>query len=97
LVATRKEAQLLRWHQEGRKKEFSKFRHPADAAQWGNINNHFKWFNEEISPKKKGKHHKNAREDLKNLGIRPELYVEETKTGTDLPVAATTLSKAKRK
>jgi hypothetical protein len=40
--ATRKEAQLFLWHDEGRKelKKDGKFRHPADAAQWGNINNH---------------------------------------------------------
>jgi hypothetical protein len=50
-----------------------------------------------LQQKSKGKDHKNAREDLKEMGIRPELYVEETKTGTNLPVAATTLSKAKRK
>jgi hypothetical protein len=31
-----------------------------------------------IQRKSKGKHHKNAREDLKELGIRPELYAEET-------------------
>jgi hypothetical protein len=48
--ATRKEAQLLRWHDEGRKelKKDGKFRHPADAAQWGNINNHFPWFDEDV-------------------------------------------------
>jgi hypothetical protein len=40
---------------------------------------------------------KNSREDLKELGIRPELYTEETETGTNLPVAATTLSKAERR
>jgi hypothetical protein len=45
----------------------------------------------------KGKDHINAREDLKELGIRPELYAEETVMGTNLPVAATTLSKAERK
>jgi hypothetical protein len=45
----------------------------------------------------KGKDHKNAREDLKDMGIRPELYAEETDTGIDLPVAATTLSKTERK
>jgi hypothetical protein len=43
--ATRKEAQLLRWHDEGRKElnynKDGKFRHLANAAQWGNINNHF--------------------------------------------------------
>jgi hypothetical protein len=50
-----------------------------------------------LQQKSKGKYHKNAREDLKELGIRSELYAEETKTGTNLPVAATTLSKAERK
>jgi hypothetical protein len=48
---TRKEAQLLRWHDEGRKelnyKKDGKFRNPAGAAQWGNINNHFPWFDED--------------------------------------------------
>jgi hypothetical protein len=43
------------------------------------------------------KYYKNARVDLKELGIRPELYAEETETGTNLPVAATTLSKVERK
>jgi hypothetical protein len=45
---TRMEAQLLRWHDEGRKelKKDGKFRHPTDAAQWGNINNHFPWFDD---------------------------------------------------
>jgi hypothetical protein len=45
-----------------------------------------------LQQKSKGKDHKNAREDLKELSIRPELY--ETETGTNLLVAATTLSKA---
>jgi hypothetical protein len=39
----------------------------------------------------------NAKDDLKELGIRPELYAEVIETGTNLPVAATTLSKAERK
>jgi hypothetical protein len=45
MVRNTKKAQLLRWHDEGRKKlkKDGKFRHPADAAQWGNINNHFPW------------------------------------------------------
>jgi hypothetical protein len=38
-----------------------------------------------LQQKSKGKY-------LKELGIRPELYAEETETGTNLPVAATTLS-----
>ena len=45
----------------------------------------------------KGKDHENARQDLQDMGIRPELYAEETDTGTVLPVAATTLSKTERK
>jgi hypothetical protein len=36
--ATRKVAQLLHWHEEGRKelnyKKDGKFRHPTNAAQW---------------------------------------------------------------
>jgi hypothetical protein len=46
--ATRKESRLLHWHDEGRKelKKDGKFRHPADVAQWGNINNHFPWFDD---------------------------------------------------
>jgi hypothetical protein len=50
-----------------------------------------------LQQKSKGKDQKNAREDLKELGIRPKLYAEETKMGTNLPVAATTLSNAERK
>jgi hypothetical protein len=44
----------------------------------------------------KCKDHKNARDDLKDLGIRPLLYAEKTDTGTDLPVTVTTLSKAEK-
>jgi hypothetical protein len=40
----------LHWHDEGRTelnyKKDGKFRHPADAAQWGNINTHFPWFDD---------------------------------------------------
>jgi hypothetical protein len=50
-----------------------------------------------LQQKSKGKDHKNARQDLKGLGIRLELYAEETEMGTNLIVAATTLSKAERK
>jgi hypothetical protein len=50
-----------------------------------------------LQQKSKGKDHKNAMEDLKELGIRSLLYAEETGTGTNLPVVATTLSKAERK
>jgi hypothetical protein len=31
-----------------------------------------------LQQKSKGKDHQNAREDLKELGLRPELYAEET-------------------
>jgi hypothetical protein len=48
--ATRKDAQLLHWHDEDRKelnyKKDGKFRHPADEEQWGNINTHFPWFDD---------------------------------------------------
>jgi hypothetical protein len=50
-----------------------------------------------LQQKFKGKYHKNLSEDLKELSIRPELYAKETETGTNLPVDATTLSKAERK
>ena len=44
VFATRKEAELLRWHKEGRKKKNGMMRHPADVAQWGHINAQYKWF-----------------------------------------------------
>jgi hypothetical protein len=50
-----------------------------------------------LQQKSKGRDHKNAREDLIELGIRPELYAKETEMGMDLPVAATTLSKEEKK
>jgi hypothetical protein len=50
-----------------------------------------------LQQKSKGKDHKNAREDLKDLGIRPELYAEEIETRTDLLVVASTLSKQREK
>jgi hypothetical protein len=38
------------WHDKGRKelnyKKDGKFRHPADATQWGNINTNFLWFDD---------------------------------------------------
>jgi hypothetical protein len=49
-----------------------------------------------LQQKSNGKDHKNAREDLKEPGIRPELYAKETEMGMNLPVAATTLSKAEK-
>jgi hypothetical protein len=50
-----------------------------------------------LQQKSKGKDYKHASEDLKELGIRSELYAEETEMGTNLPVAATTLSKAEKR
>jgi hypothetical protein len=50
-----------------------------------------------LQQKSKGKYHKNAREDLKELVIKQELYAKETKTRTNLPFAATPLSMAERK
>jgi hypothetical protein len=52
--ATQKVAQLLDRDDEVRKKlkQEGKFRHPADVAQWGNINNHFPWFNADIRSKR---------------------------------------------
>jgi hypothetical protein len=44
---TRKEAQLLHWHKEARKKLLGKISHLADAKQWGNINSHFEWFDDD--------------------------------------------------
>jgi len=38
MLATTKEAVLLRWHKEGCKKNDGMMRHPADAAQRGHIN-----------------------------------------------------------
>jgi hypothetical protein len=38
MFATRKEAELLRWHKEGHKKNDGMMQHLADAAQWGHIN-----------------------------------------------------------
>jgi hypothetical protein len=39
----------LCWHDECRKelKKDGKFRHPADVAQWGNINDHLSLFYED--------------------------------------------------
>ena len=63
MFATRKEAQLLRWHKEGRNKTGDgKLRHPADAAQWGNIDAHFPWFEEDC---------KNIRFTMSTDGVNP--------------------------
>jgi hypothetical protein len=44
MFATRKEAELLRWHKEGCKKNDGMMRQPAVAAQWGHINVQYSWF-----------------------------------------------------
>ena len=41
-----KDAELLRWHQDSRKKD-AKLRHPADGPEWRNINRKFPVFAEE--------------------------------------------------
>jgi hypothetical protein len=43
LFANSKDAKLLRWHEEERKKD-GKLRHPADSPQWRNIDRQFKEF-----------------------------------------------------
>jgi hypothetical protein len=50
MVRNTKGGQLLHWHNYGRKelKKDSKCRHPTDATQWGNINNHFLWFDKDV-------------------------------------------------
>ena len=50
-----------------------------------------------MNTKGKGKDHANARADLEEMGIHPELYPEEAKHGKDLPVAATTMSRKEKK
>ena len=50
-----------------------------------------------MNTKGKGKDHKNARADLEEMDIRPELYVEEAENGKVLPVAATTMSRKEKK
>ena len=50
-----------------------------------------------MNTKGKGKEHENARADLEEMGIRPELYVQEAENGKDLPVAATTMSRNEKK
>jgi hypothetical protein len=48
-----------------------------------------------LQQKSKGKDHKNAREDLKDLGIRPELYAEETETGTKRSVTSVNIKETR--
>ena len=50
-----------------------------------------------MNTKGKGKDHENARADLEEMGIRPELYVEEAENEKDLPVATTTMSRKEKK
>ncbi|KAL6654637.1 hypothetical protein ACP70R_008102 [Stipagrostis hirtigluma subsp. patula] len=47
LFANKKEAQLLRWHKEGRKND-GNLRHPADSAQWRNIDAKYRDFAQEV-------------------------------------------------
>ena len=50
-----------------------------------------------MNTKGKGKDQENVRADLEEMGIRPELYVEEAENGKALPVAATTMSRKEKK
>jgi len=50
-----------------------------------------------MNTKGKGKDRENARADLEEMGIRPELYIKEAENGKDLPVAATTMSRKEKK
>ena len=50
-----------------------------------------------MNTKGKGKDHENARADLEEMGVRPELYVEEAENGKALPVAANTMSRKEKK
>ena len=43
LFVNSKDAKLLRWHEEERKRD-GKLRHPADSIQWRNIDRHFEGF-----------------------------------------------------
>ena len=50
-----------------------------------------------MNTKGKGKDHEYARADLEEMGIRPELYVEEAENKKALSVAATTMSRKEKK
>ncbi|XP_073526184.1 uncharacterized protein [Phyllobates terribilis] len=47
LFSIKKEAENLRWHAEGRKKD-GQLRHPADSPQWRNIDKKYSEFGDEI-------------------------------------------------
>ncbi|GKB45897.1 uncharacterized protein Tco_0896650 [Tanacetum coccineum] len=61
LFANEKDAKLLRWHAEGRKRD-GKLRHVADSPQWRKIDNKFDKFGAEI---------RNIRFGLSSDGINP--------------------------
>ncbi|GJR91574.1 uncharacterized protein Tco_0215585 [Tanacetum coccineum] len=61
LFSNEKDAKLLRWHAEERKKD-GKMRHVADSLQWRNIDNEFEEFGNEI---------RNIRFGLSSDGINP--------------------------
>ena len=50
-----------------------------------------------MNTKGKGKDHENARADLEEMGINPEIYIKEAGNGKDLPVAAITMSRKEKK
>jgi hypothetical protein len=77
--ATRKEAELLRCHDKGRKglKKDGKFRHPTDSVQWGNINNHFLWFDKDA---------KSIRFSMSTDGVNP--FGNQSSTHSTWPIRA---------
>jgi hypothetical protein len=50
-----------------------------------------------LQMKGKGKDHENARADLEEMGLRPELHAQDTDKGKHLPPAAITLSRKEKK
>jgi len=46
MFANKKEAKLLRWHEEGHNKD-GMLRHPADCAQWRHFDNTYGWFGDD--------------------------------------------------
>jgi len=81
MFATPKTAELLRWHSEGRKKIQGLLKHPADAAQWGNIDNHFPWFGDDC---------RNIRFAMSTDGVNP--FGNQSSTHSTWPVVLSILN-----
>ena len=50
-----------------------------------------------MNTKGKGKDYENVRTDLEEMGIHPEIYIQEAGNGKDLLVAAITMSRKEKK